>query len=285
MVLFLIGVLALQLQLDFPKIIHEDFPGIEIESSRTFNGNALWGYINGGADIYLEYGFDILLAQKIKQEGKQYTIDIYKMKDSEAAFGIFSVSIFNCNEKLARTSFSCITPYQVQFVKGPYYVSIVNEDGSTSEQNICKEFATNLEGKINDDTFIIPELFKKDELLPFLDKVKLIKGRLGLENGFPQWASYFENLRNFNLIVMPVESNENTLYIAEIEFGNNSEMMTFLDNLEVDTEAILNSPVMIKEQKMYFQSIGDKKIVLLESPDDFDLLEKYIKIFSESIDN
>ena len=88
-----------------------------------------------------------------------------------------------------------------------------------------------------------------------------------------------------SLIVTPVESNENTIYIAEIEFGNNSEMMTFLDNLEVDTEAILNSPVMIKEQKMYFQSIGDKKIVLLESPDDFSLLERYVKIFSELIDN
>ena len=285
MVLFLIGVLALQLQLDFPEIAEGDFPGIEVADSRTFNGNALWGYINGGADIYLEYGFDNLLAQKIEMEGKQYTVDIYKMKDSEAAFGIFSVSVFNCNEKLARASFSCITPYQVQFVKGPYYVSIVNEDGSIAEQNICKEFAAKLEGKINDDTFIIPELFEKEELLPFLDKVKLIKGRLGLENGFPQWASYFENLRNFNLIVMPVESNENTIYIAEIEFGNNSEMMTFLDNLEVDTEAILNSPVMIKEKKMYLKKIGDEKIVLLESPCDFGLLEKYIKLVSKSTDN
>lgn len=261
------------------------FPGTEVVSSRTFNGNALWGYINGGADLYLEYGFDILLAQKVKQEGKQYIVDIYKMKDSEAAFGIFSVSVYKCNETLARTSFSCITPYQVQFVKGPYYVSIVNEDGSTSEQNICKEFATKLEEKINDDTFIIPELFNKDEFLPFRDKIKLIKGRLGMENGFPQWASYFEKIGNFKLIVMPVESGGNTIYIAEIEFANDNSIATFLGNLEVDTEAIQNSLVMIKEKKMYLKSVGHKKIILLESPDDFYLLEKYMNLVSEPSDN
>ncbi len=285
MVLFFIGVLTLQLQLDFPKITGEDFPGIEITDSRTFNGNALWGYINGGADIYLEYGFDVLLAQKIEREGKQYTVDIYKMIDSEAAFGIFSVSIFNCNEKLEGTSFSCITPYQVQFVKAPYYVSVVNEDGSAEEQNICRKFATTLKGKIEGGTFIITDLFKKNEFLSFRDKVKLMKGRLGLENGFPQWASYFENLKNFKLIVMPVESDENTIYIAEIEFSGESSKAAFLDNLKLDPIAIRDSPLMIKGKKMYIKSIGNNKIMLLESPDDFDLLEKYIKIVSELIEN
>ncbi|MCD6598131.1 MAG: hypothetical protein J7L04_10605, partial [Bacteroidales bacterium] len=141
------------------------------------------------------------------------------------------------------------------------------------------------EEKIAAGNFIIPDLFKKNEFISSLYKIKLIKGRLGLENGFPQWASYFENAGNFKLIVLPVESDENTIYIAEIEFGINSAMVTFLNNFKLDPEAILNSPVMIKEKKMYLQSTGDKKIILLESPDDFDLLENYIKIVSDSIDN
>ena len=276
--LFILGCFTLQVQDDLPKISQQDFPGIELEDSRVFNGNALWGYINGGADIYLEYGFDKLLAQKIKYEGKQYVVDIYKMNNSESAFGIFSVSFLSCDEKLPNTSFSCVTPYQVQFVQGPYYISIVNENGSSAEQKLCKEFANILESKINETSFTFPDLFKKEELLSYYDNVKLIKGSLGLVNGFPLWASYFENLEDFILNLMPIESEELKIYIAEVEFPNTDSMTAFLVNLHLDPGQIKNSSEFIKEDKRYIKKVEDKKLVVIESPNDFSLINKYIKI-------
>ena len=278
LLLFLLGYFALQVQDDLPKISQQDFPGIELEDSRVFNGNALWGYINGGADIYLEYGFDKLLAQKIKYEGKQYVVDIYKMNNSESAFGIFSVSFLSCDEKLPNTSFSCVTPYQVQFVQGPYYISIVNENGSSAEQKLCKEFANILESKINETSFTFPDLFEKEEFLSYYDNVKLIKGRLGLENGFPLWASYFENLEDFILTLMPIESEELKIHIAEVEFPNTDSMTAFLVNLHLDPGQIKNSSEFIKEDKRYIKKVEDKKLVVIESPNDFSLINKYIKI-------
>ena len=276
--LFILGYFTLQVQDNLLKISQQDFPGIELEDSRVFNGNALWGYINGGADIYLEYGFDKLLAHKLKYEGRQYVVDIYKMNNPESAFGIFSVSFLRCDEKLTDTSISCVTPYQVQFVQGSYYISIVNENGSSAEQKLCKKFANILKSKINETSFTFPDLFKKEEFLPYYDKIKRIKGRLGLENGFPQWASYFENLEDFILTLMPVESDDHKIYIAEVEFSNDDSMKAFLVNMHLDPGQIKNSPLFIREDKMYIKKVEDKKLVIIESTDDSSLINKFIKI-------
>ena len=46
-----------QLPEDFPLVNKADLPEAKFSSSRTFNGTALFGYIDGGAELYLEYGF------------------------------------------------------------------------------------------------------------------------------------------------------------------------------------------------------------------------------------
>ena len=48
---------------DFPILSVGDVEGMKIERTEYYDGNALWGLINGGADIYLEYGFDELAFQ------------------------------------------------------------------------------------------------------------------------------------------------------------------------------------------------------------------------------
>ncbi len=43
--------------------------GIEEAQSRTFTETSLYGYINGGAELYLEYGFDTLIVTEMVCEG------------------------------------------------------------------------------------------------------------------------------------------------------------------------------------------------------------------------
>jgi len=55
-----------------------------------FHGDNLFEHINGGADIYYEYGFVSLITQKYEKEDKGVSIEIYCMDDPSAAFGIYS---------------------------------------------------------------------------------------------------------------------------------------------------------------------------------------------------
>lgn len=274
--LMIMGFLTLQPQDDILKISEQDLVGIKIEDARVFNGNALWGYINGGADIYLEYGFSELLAQKVKYKDGQYIVDMYKMNDPESAFGIFSVSHNNCEEKLENASYSCVSPYQVQFVKGSYYVSIINENGSADEQSVCKSFAEILGNKIEEESYSLPALLLKDELQSFQENTKLLKGRLGLENGFPMWASQFENLENFKIIVMTTETGD--AYIGVLEFPDNKVMSGFLGNIHIEPDELKESPVLIEEEKIYVKYFDDNNLLIIESLGDLSLIDKYIEI-------
>ena len=71
--------------------------GVESAQNRIFTETSLYGYINGGAELYLEYGFDTLIVTEMTVEGNDLKLEVYRMKDPEAAFGIFSVSRFRCN--------------------------------------------------------------------------------------------------------------------------------------------------------------------------------------------
>ncbi|MBI4243187.1 MAG: hypothetical protein HY606_03775, partial [Planctomycetes bacterium] len=58
--------------------------------SHIYKQDELFKYIDGGADIFLEYGFNLLISQEYSNDDQVVVIDIYRMKDSESAFGIYS---------------------------------------------------------------------------------------------------------------------------------------------------------------------------------------------------
>ena len=61
------------------------------DSLRIFRGEELYLLIDGGADIYLEYGFIRVGSQHFASSAEdEIDLEIYEMRDTQAAFGIFS---------------------------------------------------------------------------------------------------------------------------------------------------------------------------------------------------
>jgi len=90
--LFAVVIQFAQEETSFPILSESDIEGGVITRTGYYDGEALWGLINGGADLYLEYGFNKLLLQLIEWKGYKFRIEIYRMKSPEAAVGIFSVA-------------------------------------------------------------------------------------------------------------------------------------------------------------------------------------------------
>ncbi len=57
---------------------------------RVFSHDELWEYIDGGADVYLDYGFRKVAAVDMKNGSRTITLDIYDMKKLEGAFGMYA---------------------------------------------------------------------------------------------------------------------------------------------------------------------------------------------------
>lgn len=159
--------------------------GIESAQSRTFTETSLYGYIDGGAELYLEYGFDTLLVTELVIEGSDIKAEVYRMKDPEAAFGIFSVSRFRCNGGTKLTEHICRSAYQLQFCKGPFYVSIINDTGSADDQKRSGDLARLLIDNIDQPPFD-PGTFYTGVLdEETMRSAVLVRGPLGINNGIP----------------------------------------------------------------------------------------------------
>lgn len=194
-----IGVTA---QASLSTMVLADLPGIEITKTRTFTAESLYGYMNGGAELYLEYGFDTLTVTEITSEGKDIKIEFYCMSDTEAAFGIFSVSRFRCNGGPKLTDHQCRSAYQLQFCKGRYYVSIISDTGSDTEQKTANEIAAYLIRNIADPPFDPVRFFEGGLDDETMKSAVLIRGPLGIYNGIPVLIDALGEVNDYTALII-----------------------------------------------------------------------------------
>ena len=198
--------------------------GIGEVRSRSFTESSLYGYINGGAELYLEYGFDTLVVTELVCEGRDLKVEIYRMKDPEAAFGIFSVSRFRCNGGPALTEHLCRSAYQLQFCRGPFYVSIINDTGTKEDQETADAIAAALLDHIAEASFD-PTLFFEE---PIDDETMrgavLVRGPLGLYNGIPELSETFGEATGYSALMIQSEGRTR----ASLRFENPCSATEFL---------------------------------------------------------
>lgn len=106
---------------------------------RTFAKETLYGYVDGGAEIFLQYGFRNLtvyelVPDKPAAKRKGMTLEIYRMASPAAAFGIFSTRREG-NETVSpgiKTA-HWIGVEQTNLVKGDLYINILSS-GCTQDE-------------------------------------------------------------------------------------------------------------------------------------------------------
>lgn len=215
-----------------PGIKADISDNLEITRHEIFSGSELWGLINGGADLYLEYGFDKLLLQEITWNGEQFRVEINQMQDEISAFGIYSVSVHQCLEKGKLTENDCVNAYQYQFAKGNIYTSLINYSGSEKARQTASLLAKKLIMSIDSES--------KSNLKHFVKKsnpereivTTVFKGILGLQNGMPQWYSLFEGVGDFSLMLMTRKDSEGLFRAALVDFIDTSQSKIFIEKLK-----------------------------------------------------
>jgi len=90
----------------------------------VFRGEALFEHIDGGADIYFEYGFVTLLVERYKNGDKDISVEIYCMDDAPAAFGIYSYNRHPTLSAVEVGGDGTIHPSGLFFRQGRYFVDI-----------------------------------------------------------------------------------------------------------------------------------------------------------------
>jgi hypothetical protein len=116
---------------------------------RTFTQDTLWDLMDGGAEVYLEYGV-VGAASVIYKDAKkdEVQVEIYAMKDADGAFGIYS---FNSRTKGVAVPIgddAMRTDYFLLVRKGSYFLSFTAVSDPAATMPPCLELARAIAARI-----------------------------------------------------------------------------------------------------------------------------------------
>jgi|WetSurMetagenome_2_1015567.scaffolds.fasta_scaffold00399_13 hypothetical protein len=208
---------------NFPAPDKSGLPDARFQAPRTFSGASLFGYIDGGAELYLEYGFSAAWVTEISFMGGKYKTEIYRMNGPEEAFGIFSVSRYRCKSIPAFTPFACQTKYQLQICSGPYYISIINSSGNKTDSIASLRIGESIVRKIVDPSIDLSAYFHEIKVETIKSNVILAKGKLGLMNGAPDWENYFTDVSGYSVVILPGKDRT----ILSVKFKDEADVAKF----------------------------------------------------------
>ncbi len=96
---------------------------------RVFRGADLYGHINGGSELFLEFGFERLTVQNFRKSEDEISIELYRMTDRIAAAGIYFMKCGNESPDPGLKERHSLNTFQLMFLRANYFVVINNLEG------------------------------------------------------------------------------------------------------------------------------------------------------------
>lgn len=238
---------------DFIRIDANSIDGLEITQERTFTKKSLFGYMNGGAELYLEYGFDRLVVTELEIDGKEIKVEAYRMPSADMAFGIYSVNIFRCNQADALSRYYCQSDYQVQFHKGNYYVNIINSSGSSDGLDSARKIAGQMLALIKDNPFDLDDYIPEEFYPKMIEKLLLISGDVAMGNYAFEYSHYIEAYTNYKLLI--VDSGSELMLI--FRFDNGEQIEKFRNSMGIDQFPECGKKIRLNDVDLSLTDKGD----------------------------
>jgi hypothetical protein len=102
---------------------------VEDGGHQFFEGEDLFVYIDGGAEIYFEYGFGRVIVQDYKNAaGSRLSLEIFEMNSPESAYGMFTFKSSLRGEAVDLGDECQLADYYLNLCKGRYLVTVTGLD-------------------------------------------------------------------------------------------------------------------------------------------------------------
>jgi len=151
------------------------------DSAKIYVGKDLYAFIDGGADLFFEYGFRQVVAAEYVEEGNaSINLEVYEMDDAGAAFGIYSIRSGTEAKPADIGQGGSTHPYYVMFWKGRFYVSLAASDSSAACRKCMQSIARGVDQNLSatGQKPLIVEGLPTDRLM----KEQYFRGYLGLSS-------------------------------------------------------------------------------------------------------
>lgn len=116
--------------------------------ARVFRGAELYGHIDGGAELYLELGFEEATVQELRKDQAVLEVELYRMSDPVAAVGAY---LFRCGQETPAGGLAdrhTAGRHQVLLWRERYLVVVNNPTGAAAHAPAMVEVARELAGRL-----------------------------------------------------------------------------------------------------------------------------------------
>lgn len=115
-----------------------------------FEGDNLFELINGGADLYHEYGFIKVLSTHFTDPSlTNLLVEIYEMEDAPSAYGIFSITRLSSDWSVKPGTIRAIEESYISSWKDKYFITISFVSGQKPSGQVLMSFADNISARIS----------------------------------------------------------------------------------------------------------------------------------------
>jgi len=221
----------------FPSIDKTSLPEAKFKEPRTFTGETLTEYMNGGALLYREYGCTDAWVNEVSFMKGKYKVEIFRMYSPVEAFGIFSATREKCLGMPPLSSYTCQTKFHLQICKGRYFISIINEEGSQADSIASIKIGEAIVCKISEPDAELSTFLPGYNAEILRQNAVLVKGKLGLLNGAPDNEDYFKDASYETVVILPLTDKS----ILSVKFNSPEDIMKFATLHNWKTESASNS--------------------------------------------
>jgi hypothetical protein len=173
------------------KVWPEKVDNWQVTDWLDYEGEALFDYINGGAELYLSYGLVGMTGCKYNGEGlPQVTVEIYEMTSSANAFGIYTQS--RDKEEYEYGQGSQSAKDFILFWKDKYYVIITTEKVMPESEKAIRHIASLIDKAI-------PGTGRIPAIVDALPKIDLAPGGYLYFHHYV-WLNAYLFIANYNII-------------------------------------------------------------------------------------
>jgi len=157
---------------------------------QEYEGDDLYTYIDGGAEIYQEYGFRRVIVQDYKNaKGKSVSLEIFEMGSPAAAFGMFTFKRSGSGKTVNLGAGAELEAYYLNFWKGRFLVTLTGFDEAPETVDGLTAVAGIVDSKVREagETPALVAALPEKGLRT--GSVKYLKGLLGLNNIYPFYTA------------------------------------------------------------------------------------------------
>lgn len=129
-----------------PRMVELDPDG---PPQKAESDESLFALINGGAELFVKYGFCRALFQTYKTKtNKFFNLEIFEMKNADSAHGIYLLKAGSSERRITIGNEAVLEDYYLIFRKGRFYVSLTGSDSEKKTRDKLIAVAKAVEEKI-----------------------------------------------------------------------------------------------------------------------------------------